>query len=67
MLEWTEEKPQNEGRYLFKSWKEWRVCVVEVHYGKWQSAQNPDWLYATTDPIDSMKGQWYGPIPEPLK
>jgi len=63
-MEWTDERPGEVGHYVFKEKGCFESQVLSVHYGRWQEAQNPEYLYAGKVLLDEPEGMWFGPIPE---
>lgn len=64
-MEWTDKSPTEPGLYMLQKVNEWTIHVERVHRGKWQDAQNPDWLYCSVMPVHEIDARWLGPLPEP--
>lgn len=70
-MEWTKQRPTTEGLYVHEEEHKITRRFYTVKRGRWQKAENPDWLYArnivNNDVValdKAPRGWWLGPLPE---
>ena len=63
-INWTRLFPTVEGKYLRIEDRYWPVVLTHIRKGRWQDAENPEWLYdgVALAPIETLSAVWLGPI-----